>query len=706
MLMNLNSLKVKILATVCGLIIIFLSAAAYINFKHQKQLVHKITDANIQLLNETVKSSIGDAMRTGRSDEVRAILSSLSNSSHITAIRILDPDGTILNSAHPKEIGASVPKEDMSVIKRGDSTILDNLQTFTSISLIKNSPACHGCHNPSTEVLGILQVNVSIEYMRSIMASMRNNEIISTAVIILMIILTLSIFLFRYVDKPIRNLITSMQDVEHGNFTAQPVITSSSEMKLLSQHFNHMVTQLTTVMNTAIDNERELVLAQGKLAHHSEVHSLNQKLETQIAEIESLNITLEERIEEIEEANYKIADLAGELEDKNSNLEKVVARLSTLYKVGLAINSNMESENIFRQIVDTTIETLHGDIGYIIIHDKEKNSLRVNTLVGHSHPTDGDTYIEMKDSSVSGWVINNAKPLLISDINEAPQFDRFSALGYERKTLICSPLTVKDEVIGTITVVNKNDGSTYSNDDLGLLTTIAAQASIAIKNAMLYDEQQKTYLNTIHALVTAIEASDSYTRGHSERVTRYSLAIAKEIGISPDRLKIMERAAILHDIGKIGINMALLHKIEKLTAEDIDDLQQHPLIGIRILEPIDFLQDVRLCIAQHHERFDGKGYPNKVSGDELILEARILAIADSFDAMTSDRPYRKALHLDVAVKELLDNRGTQFDPEIVPVFVALLEKGTFPYFATALQAEQLNTQATAAQAAQMNAQAA
>lgn len=688
-----NSLKIKILVTVCGLIIVFLSVASYVNFKHQKQLVHKITDANIQLLNETVKSSIGDAMRTGRSDEVRAILSSLSNSSHITSLRILDPDGTILNSAHPKEIGGSVPKEDMSVIKRGDSSILDNLETFTSISLIKNSPACHGCHSPTTEVLGILQVNVSIEYMRDILAALRNNEMASTAVIILLIILTMSIFLFRYVDKPIRNMIASMQNVEHGDFNVQPVITSSSEMQLLSQHFNHMVTQLSTVMQTAVDHERELVIAQNKLTHHREVHSLNQKLETQIAEIEALNITLEERIEEIEEANYKIADLAGELEDKNSNLEKVVARLSTLYKVGLAINSNMESENIFRQIVDTTVETLHADIGYIIIHDKEKDALRVNTLIGHAYPADTETYIEMKDSSVSGWVIKNAKPLLISDINEAPQFDRFSALGYERKTLACSPLTVKDEVIGTITVVNKNDGSTYTNEDLGLLTTIAAQASIAIKNAMLYDEQQKTYLNTIHALVSAIEASDSYTRGHSERVTRYCLAVAKELGISQERLKIMERAAILHDIGKIGIDMALLHKVGTLTPDDIATLQQHPIIGIRILEPIEFLHDVRLCIAQHHERFDGKGYPNSVSGDELILEARILAIADSFDAMTSDRPYRKALPLDVAVKELVDNRGTQFDPEIVPVFVNLLESGAFPYFATAAPVEQLTSQA-------------
>lgn len=688
-----NTLKAKILGAVCGLIIIFLSTATYVNFRHQKQLVHQITDGNIQVLTETVKSSISEAMRAGKSDEVRTILNRLNETGHLTSIRILDPEGKILNSAVPAEIGSTVPKEDMSVVKRGDSTIMDNLETFTSISLIRNAPVCHSCHEASTEVLGILQVNVSISYMKTIMASMRNNEIMSTLAIILMIILTMSIFLFYYVDKPVKMLIASMQNVEKGDFDTNLVITSSTEMAHLSNHFNHMVHQLTTVMDTAVNHERDLAVAQGKLAHHREVHSLNQKLETQISEIETLNITLEERIEEIEEANYKIADLAGELEDKNSNLEKVVARLSTLYKVGLAINSNMDSENIFRQIVDTTIETLHAEIGYIIIHDKEKNVLRVNTIIGHEELPGQDVYVPIKDSSVSGWVLRNAKPLLIADINETPQFDRFSTLGYERKTLICSPLIVKDEVIGTITVVNKSDGSTYTNEDLGLLSTIAAQASIAINNALLYDEQQKTYLNTIHALVSAIEASDSYTRGHSERVTKYSLAIARKIGLSPDRLKIMERAAILHDIGKIGINLSLLHKVGKLTPEDIQDLQQHPIIGIKILEPIEFLVDVRFCIAQHHERFDGKGYPNRISGEQLLLESRILAVADSFDAMTSDRPYRKALALDIAVKELLDNRGTQFDPALVPVFVELLENGTFPFFATAVTIEQQAAQA-------------
>jgi len=682
-----NSLKVKILGTVCGLVIIFLSTATYLNFKHQKSLVHKITDGNISLLNETIKSSIADAMRSGRSDEVRSILSRLNNSSHITSIRILDPEGVILNSAKPGEIGTVVPKEDMSVIKRGDATILDNLQTFTSISLIRNSPACHGCHNPTTEVLGILQVNISINYLRGIMESMRNNEIASTAAIILLIVLTLSIFLFLYVDRPVKQLISSMQKVEQGDFNANIIITSSTEMNMLSNNFNHMVTQLNSVMETAISHERDLAIAQGKLAHHREVHTLNQKLETQINEIETLNVSLEERIEEIEEANYKIADLAGELEDKNSNLEKVVARLSTLYKVGLAINSTMESENIFRLIVDTTMTSLNADIGYIIIHDKQKDLLRVDTLVGHDALPNGDVYVPIKDSSVSGWVISNAKPLLISDINETPQFDRFSALGYERKTLICAPLTVKDDVIGTITVVNKNDGSTYTNEDLELLSTIAAQASIAIHNATLYEEQKKTYLNTIHALVSAIEASDSYTRGHSERVTKYSVTIAKKIGLSAERLKIMERAAILHDIGKIGINISLLHKVERLNAEDIANLQMHPEIGMRILEPIEFLHDIRICIGQHHERFDGKGYPNGIHGDDLLLESRILAIADAFDAMTSDRPYRKALSLDIALKELADHAGTQFDPAIVPVFVDLLANGEFPFFAKAAAAE-------------------
>jgi HD-GYP domain-containing protein (c-di-GMP phosphodiesterase class II) len=337
----------------------------------------------------------------------------------------------------------------------------------------------------------------------------------------------------------------------------------------------------------------------------------------------------------------------------------------------------MDIDRLFNLIVRSTTNTLDAQIGYIILYDKDQQLLNVTNLIGNGKLIAPQQAIKMKESSVSSWVINNRQPLLVEDINETPQFDRFSELGYERKTLICAPLMVMDEIIGTISVVNKKDHSRFYSSELEMLTTIAAQAAIAIKNATLYEEQQQTYLNTIQALVTAIEASDSYTKGHSERVTRYSVEIGRRLNLASDRLQILERAAILHDIGKIGIDLSLLHKEGKLSAHDVQELQSHPAIGMKILEPIDFLKDVRTCIGQHHERYDGMGYPNRIKTCDQLVESRVIGVADAFDAMTSDRPYRKALTLEVAISELAENAGTQFDPEIVKVFINILEEGVF-----------------------------
>lgn len=690
-----NSLKVKILGLITIIIVAIITVAALINFRIQKQLMTSVTEQNALMMTETIKSSIANAMRSGRGEEVQNMLTGIKSQESIKALRIFDVSGRILTSADAGEIGKMVSQDELTALRMGAIDHHDihpeDDRLFGTISIIHNSRECYGCHEPSKEILGILQVDIGMEYLSSFFASIRNTSIMSTALIIILITITISIFLIHYVDKPINQLIDSMQQVEKGDFENHLTIKSSNEMKLLSENHNRMVERLREQMEAAINHERELARAQEKLAHHRESNLMNQKLEEQLREIENLNITLEERIEEIEEANYKIADLAGELEDKNSNLEKAVAKLSTLYKVGLAINSTMELDKLFKLIVKTTMDTLHAQIGYIILTDESRSTLKVTTLLGYDTvlPPEG-TEVPMKPSSVSTWVINHRKPLLIADINEAPQFDKFSALGYERKTLICAPLTTKDEIIGTITVVNKLDNSIYTNEELELLNTIAAQASIAIKNAKLYDEQQKTYMNTIHALVSAIEASDSYTRGHSERVTRFSVELARKLELPHDRVKIIERAAILHDIGKIGIDLTLLHKEGKLTPEDVCDLQQHPVIGMKILEPIEFLQDVRICIGQHHERFDGQGYPYNVPASELLLESRILAIADAFDAMTSDRPYRKALPVEMAIQELRENAGSQFDPDLIPPFVELLENGTFsfpkPHCATGIKA--------------------
>ena len=677
-----NSLKVKILGLVTAIVVAIVSLAAIVNFQLQKQMINSLTEHNSLMLSETVNSSIANAMRFGRAKEIPHILSNIKSQESIKSVRILDLDGKILSSSDSGEIGKVVSQNELTALRfrlTDPPALHAGKSTFTTFSLIRNSPDCYRCHESSQEVLGVLQINVTLEYLNYFLTNFRNNSVFSTALIIILITITISIFLIYYVDKPISLVISSMQQVEHGDFSCKPIINSSAEMRLLSLNHNRMVERLKAQIETALSHERELARAQEKLSHHREIHLMNEKLEEQIKEIENLNVSLEERIEEIEEANYKISDLAGELEDKNSNLERAVAKLSTLYKVGLAINSTMEMSTLFNLIVKTTMNTLQAEIGYIILYEPELHSLRVITILGHDFSSPEGALIPLKPSSVSTWVIENRKPLLISDISGSPQFDRYSALGYERKTLICAPLLVKDEIIGTITVVNKIDNSVYTCEELELLNTIAAQAGIAIKNAKLYDEQQKVYMNTIHALVSAIEASDSYTRGHSERVTRYSLELAKKLGLPSERMKIIERAAILHDIGKIGIDLSLLHKEGKLSPEDVSTLQQHPLIGMKILEPIEFLHDVKLCIGQHHERYDGHGYPHHVAADQLLVESRILAIADAFDAMTSDRPYRKALPFEVAIKELYENAGTQFDPTMVPHFIELLKNGMFSY---------------------------
>ncbi len=678
--MILNSLKVKIVGLVALIVICTISVASWYQYSQQKRMIEELAAQSSKVLVESIVNNIQTSMKTGHSGDISYILARLKSNDYIKELRIVSPDGKIIHSADQNDIGKMLSHKERDALSKHPEDrfyFSSEENVFDSYTRISNSVECQGCHHPSQKTIAYLETEISLQTPIAFIRRGQINTISSSAVIIVLIIGALFAFMVAYVDRPIRHMIVSMQRVESGVFESDPVISSSNEMKLLSYHFNLMVNKLKDLVSTTVMHERELARAQEKLAHHHETHLMNLRLEEQLKEIEGLNISLEERIDEVEHANFTIADLASELEQKNTTLESAVERLSTIYKVGLAINSTIDIDRLFNLVVKTTTTALKAHIGYIILYDAASNSLNVTNLIGSGKLIAPKKSIPLKDTSVSAWVIRNRQPLLIADINQAPQFDRFSDLGYERKSLICAPLMIKDEIIGTISVVNKIDDSQFTSDELEMLTTIAAQASISIKNATLYDEQQQTYLNTIQALVSAIEASDSYTRGHSERVTRYSIEIGRRLNLPMERMQVLERAAILHDIGKIGIDLSLLHKEGKLTASDIKELQQHPVIGMRILEPIGFLHDVRTCIGQHHERYDGLGYPNRIKREDQLLEAQILSVADSFDAMTSDRPYRKALPVDIALKELADNSGSQFAPEIVTTFNEIIEEGTF-----------------------------
>ncbi|MCF6178788.1 MAG: GAF domain-containing protein, partial [Geopsychrobacter sp.] len=551
---------------------------------------------------------------------------------------------------------------------------------FTSTLPIFNEKVCHRCHNPQTEVLGILNVHTSLDGIDMLQNKGKQANLISSATIIAIMIFSITFFILYYVDSPIRQMVDAMTKLENGEFEhASTNITSSREMSTLSNKFNGMVNKLQSLIDSTITYERETAVHHEKLSHQSEIENMNMTLEDRLHEIEYLNISLEERIEEVEEANFKIADLAGDLEDRNTNLASAVHRLSALYKMGLAVNSTMDLNQLFNLLLHKAIRSLNGSIGYILLLDKNHNSLRVGDIIGLNNPDfDPAMTIELTRGGVSNYVIENREPILIRKIDDSRDFSRMSPLGFARETIICAPLFVHDEVFGTLTIANRPDGGVFSDEDMEMLSTIAAQASVAIKNARLYEDQQSTYLNTVHALVTAIEASDPYTRGHSERVTRYALALARRLNLPEPCFKDLEQAAILHDIGKIGIDDSLLHKVDELSLSDIDRLRQHPMIGMRILEPIQFMTRVREIIGQHHERFDGQGYPHGLSGEKLLFEARILAVVDSYDAMTSDRPYRKALPEETALQEIEQHSGSQFDPRVAEAFIELINDGNFP----------------------------
>ena len=197
---------------------------------------------------------------------------------------------------------------------------------------------------------------------------------------------------------------------------------------------------------------------------------------------------------------------------------------------------------------------------------------------------------------------------------------------------------------------------------------------LARRSFELYTKMRKVYLDTIRALAAAIDAKDPYTKGHSERVAETSVALAQELNLSDRDIEDIEYTALLHDIGKIGIADKILGKKGSLTNQEYEKIKEHTIMGANIIEPVDFLKNSYEAIYHHHERYDGKGYPDGVKSKDIPLFSRIIAVADAYDAMNSDRPYRKKLNKDKILKELTDQSGKQFDPEVVEALISVLDR--------------------------------
>jgi response regulator RpfG family c-di-GMP phosphodiesterase len=241
-------------------------------------------------------------------------------------------------------------------------------------------------------------------------------------------------------------------------------------------------------------------------------------------------------------------------------------------------------------------------------------------------------------------------------------------------SVICSPLKMRDQVFGIIALSGKSNEHVYTERDLYYIQSIANRASLNIENRLLYESLYTNLLSTFQSLVASIQARDYYTEEHSMRVTDIVIRVAAAMSSSPSEIESLKIAATLHDIGKISIPDDILLKPGRLTTYEFDVIKNHPVIGENILKPLPILDTERLIIRHHHERWDGNGYPDGLQGTNIPFFSRMLAVADAFDAMTNNRPYRKAMEIDAAVAELKRNVNRQFDEEIVEFFINTLHR--------------------------------
>jgi len=351
-------------------------------------------------------------------------------------------------------------------------------------------------------------------------------------------------------------------------------------------------------------------------------------------------------------------------------LERKVVELDSLLKATEAIASTLELDPLLDLIMELGMKVIDSEGCSVLLIDEKEKKLQFVAASGAKKEEIKKLSLDIGEG-VAGWVVQNDQPLLINDVSKDSRFSKRvdETLGQRTESLICTPLKVKNRTIGAMEVINKI-GRPFTETDMALFKSLSAQAAVAIERARLYEDLEDMYIATVKSLAAAIDAKDPYTRGHSERVMHFSLLMAKELGLDEKIQKNVQLCALLHDVGKIGVPISVLRKKDKLTDEDWKLIRRHPVLGAEIISPIRQLKELLSNIRHHHERYDGDGYPDGLKGEEIPLIARILAVADTFDALTSERPYRNGLSEEAAIEEIEACKGTQLDAACVQAFLA------------------------------------
>jgi len=359
-----------------------------------------------------------------------------------------------------------------------------------------------------------------------------------------------------------------------------------------------------------------------------------------------------------------------EVEELNTQLEKRIRLQAILYNIVDSLSEINSSENLYHSVVKKAVESCNAQRACFMIYDQANSHLLSLAQHGLKGINPGFKADFMNNSEGEKLIDKNfIRQYFGTSVEEGLSLDKAG----RNNGLMTVPFNIRNEPFGVLLVGNKEGKESFDSEDEFILRFLAEKAALNIENIALYDNLKQSLIATLMSLVSAIEAKDTYTQQHSSRVTEYALKIAHKMGCVRDELQRLESSGPIHDIGKIGINDSILNKPGRLTEEEFDQIKAHPLIGVNIVSPLGLNQEELAIIRNHHERWDGRGYPDGLRQDNIPRLARILAVADAFDAMKSSRAYRKALPFSVCCQELRDNSGTQFDPEAVEAALSVFD---------------------------------
>jgi putative nucleotidyltransferase with HDIG domain len=382
--------------------------------------------------------------------------------------------------------------------------------------------------------------------------------------------------------------------------------------------------------------------------------------------------------EEIENAHIfgQQATIAIRNANLYSELREEAQIAKTLLQVAEDVGSLGSLSEVLNRIAFIITKVLNFKISLIFLWDRQKKLFLPAKAVGlppHRSPLFETLILRREDLNFTEAEIRQREVVCASDAPGHFPVEKLSSV-LEVRDFQIVPLVIKNQILGALISGGYQGEEPFDTKAEMFMRGIAAHAAIAIDDANLVEDLEAAFLDIIKSLATAIEVKDRYTHSHSESVVSYALAIARQLNLTDKDIDLLRKACLLHDVGKIGVEDSILKKTSPLTPEEWAAIKVHPVVGAEILGMVCSLSEVSVIVRHHHEHYDGGGYPDKLKGEQIPLFARILQIADSFDAMTSDRPYRQALSQEEAIKQLKLFSGRQFDPKLVEVFLRELTR--------------------------------